>query len=1468
LIYKNEVLKSCLVELLFICISASIVFAYSGGTGDSNSPYQIGSVSDWQQLMGDSNNWNKHFIMIADVNLQGVTLTPVGISYDVSFAGVFEGNNHIIRNVEINMPSSSYVGLFGCVNTNGQIRNLGIEDVNITGSMYVGGLAGYSNGLVTNCYTTGTVTGSNAKFGGLVGWNSSQSIITDCYSACKVTGNGSSTSTGGLVGQNRGSIINSYASGMVFGVTYVGGLVGGNYNTYSDVNITGCYATGTVTGSGSGIGGLVGSNYYGTQYTIYRVLITGCYATGTVSGGTDVGGLIGYNDNYDSNSSTARCHAAGSVTGNGHVGGLIGYYNKGVITDCNATGAVTGSGSGTIYVGGLIGYGTNFSCADSYAAGAVTGNGSGNSSIIYVGGLIGSGSNINNCYATGAVIGNGSGTIYVGGLIGYGSHINNCYATDSVTGNGITIYVGGLAGSGGIITYCHAAGSVTGTGRNFYIGGLVGDNSTISNSYAAGNVVGNGTTSGIYNSIGGLTGCNEAVIQSSYAIGTVTANGNGYCYAGGLVGINTSTTYCCPPGQTYGFIQNCFAAGRVAGTNSDIIGGLVGKNYSSSTNTNISKCYSTGQVVGSGTAIGGLVGQASGGEVISSYWDVNTSGRTTSVGGTGKTTAQMKTLSTYFGWDFTTPVWEISDGISYPELAWQTDTVTVPNVVSMTLANAENAIVVAELAVGLIINSYSDTVPAGIVISHSPAVGIVAPRGAPVSIVVSIGSRYSGGFGTAINPYQIAAVSDWNNLMNTSADWNKYFIMTADVNLQGISLTPLGNTTTQFTGVFNGNNHIIRNAVIHNPATDYIGLFGYLGSSAQVRNLGVEDVNITGNLNVGGLAGYNYGSISNCYSRGTIRSNNSQFTGGLVGQNYHGNISNCYSTSAVSGYDIVGGLVGYIYYGSITNCYSNSTAGGASNIGGLAGYNNSGSISNCYSTGAVSGSFAAGGLVGYSGGTINNSFWDVNSSGRSSSAGGTGKTTAEMKTESTFTSAGWDFSYTDGDTADWLIRIGEYPILTWQVAAAIIPNVINMTQANAENALVAAGLVVGAITNSYNDTVPAGKVISQSPAAGMAVAQGTTVDIVISLGSRYSGGLGTEANPYQIAAVSDWNNLLSTSADWSKHFVMTADVSLQGIALTPIGNYDVTSGVPFSGVFDGDNHIIKNVNIYMPDSNYIGLFGYLGSGAQVRNLGVEDVNITAKSRVGGLVGLIGTSGGTVSNCYTTGRVTGYSYVGGLVGRSFGNITECYSTCIVNGTNNFIGGLVGYQSYGSYEGVITSCYAAGAVDGNDSVGGLVGWCFGGAVTKCYSAGLVNGTTNVGGLVGTGGGTINNSFWDVNSSGQTTSDGGTGKTTPEMKTESTFTSAGWDFSYTDGNDAVWYMAVEGYPILTWQISPADLYTDGKNDFRDFAVFARYWMRDDCRMYNHYCDWADLNFDGVVDIDDLAIFMTYWLQLGIYE
>ena len=718
---------------------------------------------------------------------------------------------------------------------------------------------------------------------------------------------------------------------------------------------------------------------------------------------------------------------------------------------------------------------------------------------------------------------------------------------------------------------------------------------------------------------------------------------------------------------------------------------------------------------------------------------------------------------------------------------------------------------------------------------------------------------YSGGSGEAADPYKIGTVSDWQQLMSDVVNRDKHFIMIADVNLQGVALTPVGNSTNQFTGVFNGNGHIIRNVYINMPASGYVGLFGYVGTGGQIRSLGVENVNVIGGSDVGGLVGY---------------SND-------------GSISNCYSTGAVSGFSDVGGLAGS--GGSISNCYSTGAVSGFSNVGGLVG--SGGNISNCYSTGAVSGSYYVGGLVGYNSSPITACFWDVNTSGWPTSAGGTGKTTAEMKTISTFADAGWNISDVNGSDADWIMLPDgqDYPEIIYFF---------------------------------YRDP-------------------SVSVPLL---------GDGTQQNPYQIASPEDFIALSQYYSAWKKHIILMTDLNFNGFTVRPIGN----SIVKFTGSFDGQGFVIRNAVMNLPNKDYVGLFGNVGSGGVITNLGIEDANIIGKQYVGGLSGL--NSGVVISNCYSTGSVAAYSasssssssFVGGLTGFNYNGaaISNCHSTVNVNGSRSTIGGLAGYNggnssisncyatgqitltdpnSFDSYAGglaginafsTIDKCYATGDVfaisashynfvnisglvasssggsisncystgnalvvsaSSSDDVGagGLVGLKNNGNVSNCYSAGTVacdsNSDSNyyVGGFAGSDvNGVILGCFWDIEASDCNVSAGGTSKTTAEMKTLSTFTSAGWDFSYTDGNPADWFIQIDEYPILTWQISPADLYTDGKNNFRDFAVFTQYWMRDDCAIYNYYCDWADLDFNGSVDIDDLAELMNYWLEFGVYN
>ena len=310
--------------------------------------------------------------------------------------------------------------------------------------------------------------------------------------------------------------------------------------------------------------------------------------------------------------------------------------------------------------------------------------------------------------------------------------------------------------------------------------------------------------------------------------------------------------------------------------------------------------------------------------------------------------------------------------------------------------------------------------------------------------------KYSGGSGTAGAPYRIATKANLLALAADTGDYGKCFILTADINMTGqifagaiIAQNTITDTYfqgTYFTGTFDGNGHKITNFTIKNVVTySFVGLFGYI-NAGSVKNLGIEDCSVSGYYYAGCLAGYNNdGTISNCYSKGTVSGvsnsfytgglagynsgsisdchstgsvsgvSDSSFVGGLVGNN-DGDISKCYAAGSVSASEIVGGLVGVngSSSSSINNCYSTGSVSGSYNVGGLVGYHNNGSISDCYSTGAVSGSSPVGGLVGYhySGGVVS-SFWDTNTSGQTTSAGGTGKTTAQMKRTSTF--ADWDF---------------------------------------------------------------------------------------------------------------------------------------------------------------------------------------------------------------------------------------------------------------------------------------------------------------------------------------------------------------------------------------------------------------------------------------------------------------------------
>jgi len=143
---------------------------------------------------------------------------------------------------------------------------------------------------------------------------------------------------------------------------------------------------------------------------------------------------------------------------------------------------------------------------------------------------------------------------------------------------------------------------------------------------------------------------------------------------------------------------------------------------------------------------------------------------------------------------------------------------------------------------------------------------------------------------------------------------------------------------------------------------------------------------------------------------------------------------------SVTGNSSVGGLVGdnWHYEASVSNSYATGNVIGGRRVGGLVGLNDYGSVTHSYSTGRVNGESDVGGLVGYNKGTVSNSFWDIETSAQSDSAGGMGKTAAQMKNIATFSSAGWNIvavanRSTPNPAYTWnIVDKQTYPFLSWQ----------------------------------------------------------------------------------------------------------------------------------------------------------------------------------------------------------------------------------------------------------------------------------------------------------------------------------------------------------------------------------------------------------------------------------------------------
>ncbi|HUT31615.1 MAG TPA: GLUG motif-containing protein [Sedimentisphaerales bacterium] len=256
-------------------------------------------------------------------------------------------------------------------------------------------------------------------------------------------------------------------------------------------------------------------------------------------------------------------------------------------------------------------------------------------------------------------------------------------------------------------------------------------------------------------------------------------------------------------------------------------------------------------------------------------------------------------------------------------------------------------------------------------------------------------------------------------------------------------------------------------------------------------------------------------------------------------------------------------------------------------------------------------------------------------------------------------------------------------------------------------------------------------------------------------------GSGTEADPWLIGSLADFNDFTADPNYWDDYTRLETDVNLVGITYTtaviaPDMNNTYVDGTVYSGVFDGNNHTISNLTIDTADANncYIGLFGKTDINSVITNLAIEDCNIISGIDSEYVGGLVGYNSGNISNCYASGSVSGGSGVGGLIGENWVEtdggsifISNCYSAGSVS-ADGIAGGLIGASVVDDivYSGsiFISDCYSGGSVsaDGAESTaGGLIGASgllsseIGSSViTNCYSGSSVSANRDAGGLIG--------------------------------------------------------------------------------------------------------------------------------------
>ncbi len=512
----------------------------------------------------------------------------------------------------------------------------------------------------------------------------------------------------------------------------------------------------------------------------------------------------------------------------------------------------------------------------------------------------------------------------------------------------------------------------------------------------------------------------------------------------------------------------------------------------------------------------------------------------------------------------------------------------------------------------------------------------------------------------------------------------------------GKGWAPIGTLANPFKGSFDGGGNTIAGLYINDANLSNVGLFGSV-EDGIIQKLFIEGADITGNNNVGGVAGQiENATIEHCGVDALLHGTATPFDGPTN----------------------VGGVVGAVLgSASVKNCYSSGGVTGEGNqVGGITGdlvYNNS-IAQNCYSTAMVKGSSFVGGITGGNAGANSVKDCAALNPSISSSYGDKGRVTGDIGWGSISNNVAFS-GMAGGGTEIGLDKMDGEDI--------------------AATAIKANGTIGGRFTEDSGWTV----------ANGFLPGFGAAVDMpeYITGGSDPNfPGEGTEESPFligtaeKLALLAELVNTTTINAQYGGehiYYKLIGDLDLSGYGASntgfnsgkgwvPIGSTDT---LPFKGIFDGGGNTITGLYLSDPALSYAGLFGYV-SGGTVENLALQAVNINSGSinvafaAAGGVAACVADSG-SVQKCSVSGRINSYWHVGGVVGKALDNSTavkHCLASVSVSGYQ-YSGGVVGYAEYAT----IQSCYSTGEISNgiypnvSPYAGGIAAVNFRGTIKDC-------------------------------------------------------------------------------------------------------------------------------------------------------